>query len=99
MDTQEFTRNEWLSYAGAESWSTQKLPLIGRGKFESGKEFEIVFDHTGACLIIEDHPCNVYGGHVLDLAFPTQAAAEVFAKGIIAPKSLLDFLALGFREL
>ena len=99
MDMQGFSRSEWLDYAGAESWSAEKPPLFGRGKFEDGKEFELALDRTGGCLMIEDHPCNICGGHVIELAFPTQAGAIAFAHGIGEPKTLTDFLALGFREL
>ena len=37
MDMQGFLRNEWLDYAGAESWSAEKQPLFGRGNLKTAR--------------------------------------------------------------
>ena len=99
METRIFSRSEWDAFTGSARWADQSEPLFGKGKLESGKEFVLAIDSTSGCLLIEDDPVNDFGGYILEVSFPTQAAARAFAHGIGEPKTLTDFLALGFREL
>lgn len=99
MEIRIFSRSEWDAFAGSTRWADQSEPLFGKGKLESGKEFVLAIDPTSCCLLIEDDPVNEFGGYILEVSFPTQAAALAFLRGIGEPKTLADFLALGFREL
>ena len=98
METRIFSRSEWDAFAGSTCWADQSEPLFGKGLLGNGKEFVLVIDPTSCCLLIEDDPVNDFGGYILEVSFPTQAAAQAFARGIGEPKTLTDFLALGFRE-
>ncbi len=96
METKEFDQSAWWAYAGAESWPTGEPPLIGTGTFPNGEEFELVLDCTGGCLVLDDEQAEA-GGYVLELPFPTQAAARAFAEGIGEPGHKLDLFLLGFK--
>jgi len=96
MKMDEFTRSAWDAYAGAEAWPNRDLPLIGRGAFEDGEEYELVLDCTGGCLVLDDEWAEA-GGYVLELPFPTQAAALAFAEGMGEPDHKLDLFMLGFK--
>lgn len=100
MRMNEFDRTAWHNFAGCESWSgeRQTLPLIGEGRFENGQRYCLVLDRTGGCLMVEDDLVNDFGGRCLEMAFPSQAAARAFAVGIGEPKTMTEFLVLGFRE-
>ncbi len=98
MKVREFQKQDWDAFAGCVDWSDGMVPLISIGEFEDGKEFVVVFDPTGTCLVIEDHPQSFGGGWIIEMAFPTQEAARAFAEGIQPPKCLADFLMLGFKE-
>jgi hypothetical protein len=58
----------------------------------------MVLNPIGACLVLDEHPQGLHGGWILNMKFPTQAAAFAFVNGISEPKSLDDFLKLGFIE-
>jgi len=98
MKVREFDRSAWMSFAGCVRWRDGKVPLISIGEFEDGKEFVVVFDPTGSCLVVEDLPQSLCGGWIIEMKIPTQEAARAFAEGIQHPKCLADFLLLGFTE-
>jgi len=99
MLTKEFDEAAWRCFAGCESWTNgmETLPLIGEGAFANGTRYCVVFDRTGACLLIEDDEINDFGGYCLELHYPTQAAAKAFAAGIGEPRHKLEFFLLGFK--
>lgn len=109
MKIHEFLREDWLSFSGATEWDDKKAPLFAKGNLADGREYVMVLDATGGCLLIEhEDDVNDAGGRVLECAFPTQAAAWAFARGIAepcdgpgpcdgrGPREVADFLALGF---
>ena len=98
MEIREFSKSDWLGFAGCSHWSDGREPLIGIGVLDSGKEYALVLDPTGCCVVVEDHPASISGGWTLPLPFPTQDAARAFGAGIPAPHGIDDFLRLGFVE-
>ena len=98
MQTREFTESDWWGFQGCSKWQGGDEPLISVGTLDNGKEYVLVFDPTGACLVVDDHPASESGGWVLPMTFPTQAAARAFATGIPEPHHYLDLLLLGFEE-
>ena len=98
MEMKEFNRETWFGFAGCSRWPDGKEPLIGSGIFEDGKEYVVVFDPTGCCLVVEDHPVSEAGGWIISLPFPTQDAARAFGTGIPEARGIDDFLRLGFVE-
>lgn len=103
MELREFQREDYYAFAGAAGWDDGKAPLIGKGNFADGREFVMVLDATGGCLMVQDdEETNNEGGRAFECPFPTQAAALAFARGIeepcdgSGPRELADFLALGF---
>jgi len=103
MEMREFTRHDWDAFCGAEAWRTPagegSLPLITSGTLEDGKEYVLVLDRTGGCLMIEDEEQSDYGGWQLLMPFPTQRAAIAFGKGLGEPKHKLDFFCAGFETI
>ena len=98
MQTRPFSREDWFGFAGCVQWPNGDDPLIGDGTLEDGKEFVVVFDPTGCCLVVEEHPVSLAGGWILELPFPTRDAARAFGTGMGTPTCIDDFLRLGFRE-
>ena len=102
METREFREHDWHGFEGAEAWHATSaegaLPLIATGTLENGKEYVVVFDRTGGCLLIEDEEQSD-GGWQLILPFPTQQAARAFAAGLGEPKRKSDFFQVGFQSL
>lgn len=108
MEPREFLRHDWDCFAGATGWDDGKAPLLAKGNLADGREYVVVLDSTGGCLLVEGDEVNAEGGRVLDCAFPTQAAAWAFLRGIgkpydghgpcdgSGPHELDEFLALGF---
>ncbi len=94
MHTREFTKHDWMGFAGAESW-TGGEPLIACGRLANGREYEVVFDATGANLYAGDE-YDEFGGWILRLPFPSQEAARAFARGIGCPRNTGEFEELGF---
>lgn len=99
MELSEFTSTQWNAFAEASGWDDGALPLYCEDRLDDGRNFILVLDTTGGCLLIEsDDEVNDAGGRVLACPFPTQQAAHAFARGIQPPYTLDDFLALGFAE-
>ena len=98
MQIREFAREDWHGFAGCCQWPNGDDPLVSDGTLEDGKEFVVVFDPTGCCLVVEDHPVSLTGGWILDLPFPTRDAARAFGTGMGTPTRIDDFLRLGFKE-
>ena len=109
METREFQEQDWNGFCGATEWDDGNAPLFAKGNFADGREYVMILDATGGCLLVEgDDDANDEGGRVLECAFPTQAAAWAFARGIgepcngpgpcdaPGPLEVADFLALGF---
>ena len=99
MNAREFTNHDWDAFAGCERWADGAEPLMALGALETGKEVCVVLDRNGACLMIEDDDQNDYGGHVLEMEFPTQAAARAFAIGMGEPKTKDECLRYGFKAI
>jgi len=98
MQTRDFSREDWFSFAGCIQWPNGDQPIIAVGTLENGKEYVVVFDPTGCCLVVEDHSVSLAGGWILALPFPTQDTARAFGNGIPDPRGIDDFLRLGFEE-
>ncbi len=98
MEVREFAECDWHSFNGCSYWPDGKLPLIGNCRLENGKEYVIVFDPTGACLLIEDDEINDYGGRYLSVDIPTQQLAYAIAQGMGEPATIHQFHTFGFRE-
>ena len=98
MEIREFLESDWWGFSGCIHWSGGKEPLISVGIFENGKEYALVLDPTGCCLVVEDHSVSLSGGWILALPFPTQDTARAFCNGIPEPRGIDDFLRLGFEE-
>ena len=97
MHAQPFDWEMWRTFSGSEEWNHGHAPLYVKDKLSDGREFVLVLDSTGCCLMVEDDEVNHHGGRVLPLPFPTQSAAMTFARGIIA-STVGDFTTLGFLE-
>ena len=98
MHAQPFNDEMWMAFAGSSEWDRDHQPLYVKDKLADGREFVLVLDATGCCLLIEgDAEVNQAGGRVMALPFPTQSAALTFARGITA-SIVDDFIALGFTE-
>ena len=94
-----FTREDWHGFAGAERFADGAEPLAAEGRFTlaAKREWLLILDATGGCLVVEDDPQNDYGGYCLHRPFATPAEAEAwFRKAIADPAHLLDFLLAGF---
>lgn len=100
MEVREFAESDWHNFNGCSNWPDGKPPLIGKGILENGKEYMIVFDPTGACLLIEDDDeINIAGGRILSLPLPSQRLARSLARGMGFPATIHQFHMFGFREL
>lgn len=99
MEAKQFDRHDHDAFAGAEGWPDGAAPLIAHSAFADGTAFVLVLDKTGGCLVVDGDEQNQYGGYVLALPFPTQAAARVFAAGLGEPRSRDDFLTVGFQAI
>lgn len=97
MHAQPFNSAMWNAFAGSTGWNNGDAPLYVKDKLADGREFVLVLDATGCCLLVEDDEANNHGGRVLSLPFPTQSAAMTFARGIVA-STVDDFTTLGFLE-
>ena len=91
-DVREFTRQDWMSFQGAESWSAATRPLIAENQ-----KTMILADKTSVLVMIEGDPQNEYGGWTLDIAFPTQAMAKIFLNGFPEDFDSLYLQANGFK--
>jgi len=99
MELKDFCENDWLGFAGCSYWPDGELPLIGNGRLENGKEYVIVFDPTGACLLVEnDDEVNDYGGRTLSMNIPSQQLAYAIARGMGEPETIHQFHTFVFRE-
>ena len=94
-----FTRADWMAFAGAERFPNGAEPLAAEARISlaAKREWLLILDATGGCLVVEDDPQNDYGGYCLRRAFATPAEAKAwFATAIADPAHLLDFLLAGF---
>ena len=94
-----FTREDWMGFAGAEHFADGAEPLAAEGRFTlaAKREWLVILDATGGCLMVEDDPQNDYGGYCLHHPFATPAEAEAWFRTAIADLAhLLDFLLAGF---
>ena len=99
MQMHEFTTVQWSAFAGASGWNNGALPLYCEERLDDGRNFILVLDATGGCLMVQgEDVVNNAGGRCLDCPFPTQEAARAFARGIQPPYTVVGFLALGFAE-
>ena len=99
MQMHEFTPVQWSAFAGASDWNDGALPLYCEERLDDGRNFILVLDATGGCLMVQgEDVVNNAGGRCLDCPFPTQEAALAFARGIQPPYTVARFLALGFAE-
>ena len=99
MEMQEFTTVQWNAFAGASGWNNGALPLYCEERLDDGRNFILVLDATGGCLMVQgDDAVNNAGGRCLNCPFPTQEAALAFARGIQPPYTVEGFLAFGFAE-
>jgi len=99
MDIREFAESDWHGFNGCCNWPDGKPPLIGKGKLDTGKGYVIVFDPTGACLLIEDDDeVNQCGGRILSLNIPSQQLAYALAQGMGEPATIHQLHTFGFRE-
>jgi len=97
MQTHGFQQHDRYAFGGGIGWKRDEEPLIGKGKFADGREYVVVLNSTGGCLMVQDDEVtNNEGGRDFKCPFPTQAAAMAFARGIGEPRELADFLVLGF---
>ena len=109
MESRQFEKEDWYAFAGATGWDDGRLPLLAKGNLADGREYVVVLDATGGCLMVQDdEETNNEGGRAFECPFPTQAAALAVARGIgepcdglgprngSGPHELADFLALGF---
>lgn len=90
METREFKRADWDSFAGAEGWGDLE-PLTGEGTFD-GREFCVVFDKDG--VFATDGTSDLS----LVISFPTPGAAAVFAAGFPKTATLAELEKMGFAE-
>lgn len=97
MHAQPFNNEMWMAFAGSSEWDRDHQPLYVKDKLADGREFVLVLDASGCCLLIEGDEVNHHGGRVLPLPFPTQSAAMTFARGITAT-SVDEFTSIGFQE-
>lgn len=96
-----FTRTDWDAFAGAEVFAGDVEPIAAEGTFTlgAGRNWFVVLDATGGCLVVEGDPQTEHGGYCLDRAFTTPAEAEAwFRTEVGAPAHLLDFLTAGFAR-
>ena len=99
MQMHEFTPVQWSAFAGASDWNDGALPIYCEERLDDGRNFILVLDATGGCIVVEgDNETNNAGGRSLACPFPTQEAARAFARGIQPPYTVEGFLALGFAE-
>jgi len=96
MHMRAFTQHDWHAFAGAQPWPDHP-PLFGQGRLADGREYVLVLDPTGACLVIDDEQA-AYGGYALERAFPAPAEARAFAEALGEPRTRGEFLVEGFHE-
>lgn len=96
-----FSANDWLGFAGAERFADGSEPIIAEGRFTlaAQRDWLLVLDANGGCLMVADDPQTNFGGYALQHAFVSPAEAQAwFAEAIANPAHLLDFILAGFEK-